>query len=553
MRRRRILLSALATTALAAAAIGTSPLTAKAADDESYPRSCGNNVRICAEVDDALDAFGHYVGHDEPSVLFDSNVPGSGNHMQYKLTLPKEPAGAYSNAKSYSRELVPTYWFGMTMCDTESFPEQTHTCTPDSDSNIVDPAVKGSYRHAPGAAYLELQFYPPGFAPQFADISCDAHKWCAALTIDSLSEDPIKGTQLNDTCIDKIGGSIEYVNFAYITLSGQPLGPPNPLDFDFTNSGDPRTVPGRARNDTLFMNQGDKLTLTLTDTAHGVQSIIDDATTGQSGSMTASAANGFGQIVYAPHGHKCEMRNYDFHPMFSTSSPKTRPLWTAHTYNVAMDAEIGHFDFCTHIDADSGTCDGLEGVSGRVPGTVRDQEPADEDDYGCFSAAEALDRTVTANYCAGSNVPGFDGTSYQRYWPDGSRAKPTSILFSSPLTGNSFNTKYSQFAFEADLPRIEAPDSGGSCDRDTGANCVNPPVTDDGAQAKFYPYFSTVSTVSGCRWGVGDTLPNTVNNYGGSSAQYGPLLQTTYWAFGGKGAPVQRYNNFNSGQMTNHC
>jgi len=552
MRRTRILFSAVATAALAGASITTLPHTAKAADDEYYPTSCGNNVRICTEVDDSLHAFGHYVGHDEPSVLFDSNTPGSGNHMRYQLTLPKEPAGAYSNAKSYSRQLVPTYWFGMAMCDTESFPEQSHTCTPDSDGNIVDPAVKGSYRNAPGAAYMEMQFYPPGFAPQFADISCDAHKWCAALTIDSLSEDPIKGTQLNDTCIDKIGGSIEYVNFAYITLSGNPLGPPNPLQFDFINSGNPRTVPGRASNDTLFMNQGDKITLTMGDTAHGLQVLVDDTTSGQSGSMTASAANGFGQIVYKPTGTGCSMRPYDFHPMFSTSSPDTRVLWAAHTYNVAMDAEIGHFDFCTHIDADTGQCDGLEGISGRVPGTVSDREPADGDDFACFSAAQALDPTVTANYCAYSNVPGFDGTSYQRYWPDGSTSKPTSILFSSPRTGNSLNTAYPQFSFEADLPRVEAPDSGGACDRSTGANCVNPPITDDGTPAAFYPYFSTVTSGGACRWGVGDTLPNTVSNYGGDS-QYGPLLQSTYWAFGGKGAPVQRYNNFNSGVLTNNC
>jgi len=34
-----------------------------------------------------------------------------------------------------------------------------------------------------GAAYMELQMYPPGFAPA---ISCDDTHWCAALTIDSL-------------------------------------------------------------------------------------------------------------------------------------------------------------------------------------------------------------------------------------------------------------------------------------------------------------------------------------------------------------------------------
>ena len=41
--------------------------------------------------------------------------------------------------------------------------------------------------------------------------------------------------------------------------------------------------------------------------------------------------------------------------MYSTSSPKTRVLWAAHSYNIAFSDEIGHFDFCTHIDANSPT------------------------------------------------------------------------------------------------------------------------------------------------------------------------------------------------------
>jgi hypothetical protein len=36
------------------------------------------------------------------------------------------------------------------------------TCTPDSDSNIVDPAVSPNH---PGTAFVELQFYPPGWVP----------------------------------------------------------------------------------------------------------------------------------------------------------------------------------------------------------------------------------------------------------------------------------------------------------------------------------------------------------------------------------------------------
>jgi len=41
----------------------------------------------------------------------------------------------------------------------------------------------------PGTAFTESQFYPPGGVKQFHGRRCDARDWCAALTIDSLSED----------------------------------------------------------------------------------------------------------------------------------------------------------------------------------------------------------------------------------------------------------------------------------------------------------------------------------------------------------------------------
>src|SRR5437660_12044787 len=188
------------TALLALAALVTLPAAVPASagyTDNGKPLDCAQNKSLCTEVYASETVFGHYVGHDEPSVLFYSNVPGSGNHMQYNVTLPKEPGGPFSDTKAYSVQDSPAFWFGMAMCDTQSYPESSSSCTPDSDSNIVDPATT---KHAPGVAFMELQFYPPGFAPQFAGFSCDAVKWCVAMTIDSLSEDPFNGTTLNPTC-----------------------------------------------------------------------------------------------------------------------------------------------------------------------------------------------------------------------------------------------------------------------------------------------------------------------------------------------------------------
>lgn len=495
---------------------------------------------ICSEVADPKSAFGtkYYVGHDEPSDLFYSNVPGSGNRMRYQLTLPTDPSAANPTepGKSYEFQLNPTFWFGMAMCATMSYPEILNTCTPDSDSNIVDPAISPNH---PGTAFMEMQFYPPGWAPFElpGGISCDATKWCAALTIDSLAEDPVNSTVLNHTCATKVG--VEYVNFAFITKSGQPQpdSPPNPVDATIDTF-----TPNPSAD--LFMNSGDNLTVALYDTAHGLQVVVDDLTTSQSGSMTASAANGFGQVKYEPTGKSCINVPYDFHPMYSTSSVYTRVPWAAHSYNIAFAEEIGHWDFCTAIATKTATCKGLEGIPG-------DQEPADADDTFCLPAADSLLIPLTG--CAGANAPGFDGTSYQPLWPDGNtELHPTPVQFSSPLTGANYDVQYSSTAFEVDTPRIERSDFGGTCDPFTGANCPLIPETDDGQPAVFYPFYSIANQNGSCIWQFGNQIPGSTNDFGQNN-QDGQILALTYTAFDGGGAPETLYEDYRGILSKNPC
>jgi hypothetical protein len=294
------------------------------------------------------------------------------------------------------------------------------------------------------------------------------------------------------------------------------------------------------------MRQGDHLSVTLHDTANGLRTQVNDLSTGQSGSMTASAANGFGQIQYAPTGTGCTAIPYTFHPMYSTSSPQTRVPWAAHSYNIAFDEETGHFDYCTAVDTSTGACTGQEGIPG-------DQEPADGDDVGCFNAAQSL--LVQVNGCYGTNT-GFDGTSYQPDWPDGNTfLQPTPAPFSSPLTGRGYDTNYSQTAFEGDQPRIEAPDFGGVCNRTTGAGCTLRPVTDDGQPANFYPFFSITRShrPGGCQWFLGNDVPGlTANDFGGLS-QYGALYPQTFLVFGGHGATEQVIDDFHQNLAGNPC
>lgn len=513
--------------------------TKTTANSQHYHVDCSSGNPTCTEVWDSQQVFGanYYVGHDEPSTLFYSNQAGAGNQMRYGLTLPSDPSPSnpLNPNKSFNFQLHIAFWFGMAMCDTQSYPELLSNCTPDSNKNIVDPAI--SPKH-PGTAFTELQFYPPGWAIKPFGTSCDPTKWCAALNIDSLSENPVTGQLQNTTCQGIAG--LEPVNFAYITLKGtpQPNSPANPVNSTIqTFTPDPTAD--------LFMNSGDRVIVTLHDSPHGLVTVLQDTTTGQTGSMTASAANSFGQTQFDPTGTSCNNIPYDFHPMYSTSSEKTRVPWAAHTYNIAFADEIGHFDNCSVVD-NAGNCTGNEGI-------VTDSEPADADDTGCLPASSSS--LVQIAGCQATNN-GFDGASYRPLWPDGNTAShPTSIYYTSPLTGSQYTANYQRMGFEADLPRIEA--STGQCDRSSGVGCTLIPNTDDPGlnsgtfePAQFYPFFSTHSLGGVCNWGLGNHMPSSLNEFH-QNQQYGVLLNTTYTTTGG--GPTTRYNNFRQVFSNNPC
>jgi hypothetical protein len=544
-------LAAVTTTTAAAGAANAAAVSQHAAINCEYSAAC-------AEVANSSDVFGsEYVGHDEPSLVFYSNTPGSGNHMTYSMQLPRDPSPANPNTpgKSYEFELDGSIWLGMALCATQSYPEQVSTCTPDSDSNIVDPAVSPDH---PGTAFLELQFYPPGWVPwptwqvAVGAGGCDPTKWCVAMNIFSLAENPVTGTTLNSTCANTVG--LEYVNFAFVTKNGRTEAPANPVQSTTaTFTPDPK-------ND-LFMNSGDNLNVSLRDTPNGLQAVINDKTSGQVGSMTASAANGFGQVQYDPTGTSCVNLPYNYHPMYSTSSEQTRVIWAAHTYNTSFTPEIGHFENCNGPNPIPATPFGLDASGNPVTCPAGDTEgfgsnasPTDADDDFCFPGTEAL--RIHVNGCTDTNV-GFDSFDYQTVWPDGSRGlHPTPFLVSSPLTGPGDRVNYSRVAFEADLPRIE-----GTCNRSTGAGCTLIPTTDKGTPAAFYPFFSAFlngdragpsdgGNGGGCVWTFGNHVPGGTDF--GRNAQYGSLLTSTYLAFGGGGATVNEINNFRQ-IMLNPC
>jgi hypothetical protein len=276
------------------------------------------------------------------------------------------------------------------------------------------------------------------------------------------------------------------------------------------------------------------------DTRNGLRAEVDDLTTGRSGSMTASPANGFAQFRYDPNpGTSCDAIPYAFHPMYDTASEQTRVPWAAHSYNVGMSEEIGHFQHCDGA-AVPATPFGLDSTGNPIVcpagNTEDDGEPTDADDDFCFPASEAL--RIHVQGCTETNT-GFDGVAYHPVWPDGNTAlHPTPVRFTSPLTGRRFQHNYSRVALEADLPAIEV----NTCNRLTGAGCTHVPTTDDGAPADFYPYFSTTRGPR-CQWQFGGAIPNTASDFGAQD-QWGPLLSLEYLVFGGHGTTRQVINDF---------
>jgi len=160
---------------------------------------------------------------------------------------------------------------------------------------------------------------------------------------------------------------------------------------------------------------------------------------------------------------------------------------------------------------------------------------------------------VNVTGCLDSNI-GFDGTSYQPVWPDGNTKKrPTSVLFTSPMTGATYTTAFERTAFEGDQPRVE---NYPTCDRFTGMGCTIVPTTDDlgptglPEPAQCYPFFSTRWDGATCWWQFGNHIPGSTNDFG-QQAQYGTLLNITYTDLGGH--PTTRYNDFRNVLSSNPC
>jgi hypothetical protein len=511
---------------------------------EHYGLACDSGKIMCQ--DPAFNLPGHYIGHDEPSVGFQSNRPGSGNDVTYTVRLPKNPPtlpNQQATGGTWDFMLRPTFWIGMVLCDSQSAPNFTHVCKADSDSNnkiSPNPSSPNYIGKHPGNAFMEIQWYSPGYVEQFDGFGCTAHQYCAALTIDSFPANQNTGQGNNADCNNFPLVGEEPVNWAYVTKSGRSQAPANPLSTSraLLAHGESKALNPDPKQD-LLMNGGDTIRVHIHDTPAGVQVDMHDLTTGRSGSMTASKQNGFGQILFQPNAAHCHVRPYAFHPMYNTAVPRGN-TWAAHANNLAFSDEIGHFEYCDAIDSEGGNC------TKPGPGDPK----LDSDDVECFDGAASTLVQLTGCF-AGAGDFDFDGTSYQRDWPGTLHNRhrdrmlhETPLMISSPLTRGH---QYSRVLFETNLPGNESPDVGGVCNTSTGTGCTLPaPGT------AFYPIWTTRIVNGACTFQQGGTLMPHQNDFGGSvKTEYGHLLRTVYPNTGFK--PQFLFENFRRTLPGNPC
>ncbi len=463
---------------------------------------------------------GNYIGHDEPDATFVSSKGGSGDNVTWTETLGTDPSAAPTvktpgSDVSHWFQLTPAPWLSMAICDGNSYPQLP--CTPESDANA--PACPNAFGCDPntypggGSAFLEMQFYPPGNPPWVDSESCDTTHWCAALTIDSL-ECTYGFAQCNANCE-------EPVNFAWIQTDGKPTGAPAPqnatLATDLPNSH------------TLLMNPGDKVVTHIYDApapggGKALKVVIDDLTTGKSGFMQASAANGFANTSIVD----CSGTPFNFQPEYNTAKVGNIIPWAALQTNISTEFETGHWESCTKLtDAitnpfdpsdTGGTYNGCKGPY-ETAGGPEGAESGDAlcyykgDTHSGYAGAGTSTAPDEATGCQDNVFQNgdldFDGSPYWSEWPTSTTAGtyPGSFVEWMPTTRGN---QYSQFFIQTDIALSES-----TCTSSTLSGCTVPPP----GPGHFYPYWSQTNSGGQCVFEFGN-VSSGVRTFG-KDAQYG--------------------------------
>jgi hypothetical protein len=294
------------------------------------------------------------------------------------------------------------------------------------------------------------------------------------------------------------------------------------------------------------MNPGDTVKVHIFDAAlagggHALEVHIDDMTTGESGFMQASAANGY----MATKMGNCNGIPFNYEPEYNTAARGNIVPWAALQTNISTQFEIGHFTPCTSL-SDLSTPLGLDFITAGDPFFLTCNGPYEATSDGASDNPEGFagdafcwpqGDTHSALYPPGSYLGGsvppntmngcldflnggdidFDGTSYWPDWPTGTSpttTTPGSFVQSAPLTNGQ---KYEQSFFQTDVALSES-----TCGADI-SGCTVPPS----GPGNFYPYWSTIKGAGTCSivfGNVSNPSDPAVNDFG-RFAQYGADLR----------------------------
>ncbi len=462
---------------------------------------------------------GHYIGHDEPSVRYISAQPGSGEDVTFTERLPVEPKSLPTVARpghdvTHFFELSIAPWFSTTVCDPDSAP--LTPCQPVSDAN----APHGNYPGG-GSGFVELQFYPPGFAPFIDGISCNDTDWCSALNIDSLECTGNGSGPCNNNCV-------EPVNFGFIQTNGVPTGPPSPQLSDLATQ--------TPNAHTLMMRPGDVIRVHMFDAriagGYALEARETDLTTGQSGYMIASAANGFMNT----NPFDCTGTPFNFQPAYSSARAQNISPWGIGAYMINNEYEIGHFEPCTKVSKSATFTSGsftdtyYKQCAGPYESPPDPSASFEPDDSPCYKLGDTHGGTAAPDLVTGCGVYfdaigdlDYDGTPYYPDWPNSVVPDnfPSSFLQLQPTTVGGHG--YPQIQFVTDS---SATEFNTNCNLTTGSGCVLPPK----GPGHFYPYFTLAKLGGACFWEFGN-MQN--GNTFGKDSQYGKVGPSTIGAFAG--------------------
>ena len=269
--------------------------------------------------------------------------PGSGNDVTWTRPYRADPSAAPTDANpghdvAHWFELSPrlgTRW----RCATPT-PTRRLSCTPESDTNAPDvPSGNQCANGYPGggSAFMEMQFYPPGFPPFVDGIGCDDTHWCAALTIDSL-----ECTYGFATCNTELRGTSQLRASSRRTASRP--GPPSPqkadLDTDTPEPGDAADEPGRLIQVHMFDapvpgERGQR----------AFEVVIDDLTTHQIGLHAGVSHQRVREhIDQQVRGHAVQLPARVQHRGQGQHIP-----WAALQTNISTEYETGHWESCASL------------------------------------------------------------------------------------------------------------------------------------------------------------------------------------------------------------